>query len=98
MLGQGSFGKVEELLVMQVYLAKHPEHDICVMKQMSTFGKSMEEIDVMMNESLILRSLKHPNITQFIDVFVDAKGKMNIIMEYASGGDLAGYIKKQEKK
>lgn len=37
--------------------------------------------------------LNHPNIVRFREVYRTAKMKLNIVMEYAAGGDLAHRIK-----
>ena len=37
--------------------------------------------------------LNHPNIVRFREVYRTAKMKLNIVMEYAGGGDLGHRIK-----
>jgi serine/threonine protein kinase len=39
--------------------------------------------------------MQHTNITQYIESFIGGD-KLYIIMEYADGGDLSAYIKKQK--
>ena len=50
-------------------------------------------------EAKILEKLDHPNIIQFIEVFRSTKpyASLNIVMDYADGGDLQTKIKSQKK-
>ena len=41
----------------------------------------------LIDEAILLKSLQHPNIIQFIDIFSDANN-LYLIMELVSGGDL----------
>lgn len=51
-------------------------------------------------EAKILEKLQHPNIIKFIEVFRSSKptATLNIVMDYAKGGDLQKKIKKQREK
>jgi len=53
-----------------------------------------------LNEAVILKSLDHPNIIKFKEVFIQRKPveSLNIVTEYADGGDLEQKIKEQENK
>jgi serine/threonine protein kinase len=42
--------------------------------------------------------LDHQNIVKFKEVYRTAKMKLNIVMEYASGGDLSHKIKEAKDK
>jgi serine/threonine protein kinase len=45
-----------------------------------------------------LASIRHPNIVGFLEAFLDdRKMELNIVMEYADGGDLANVIDKHRK-
>lgn len=50
-------------------------------------------------EAKILERLSHPNIIKFIEVFKSSKpySSVNIVMDYADGGDLQNKIKTQKK-
>ena len=52
------------------------------------------------NEASILKRLDHPNIIKFKEVFMQRKPKeaLNIVTEYADGGDLEQKIEAQQKK
>ena len=53
----------------------------------------------MVREVNILRELDHPNITKYIERVIDKdKGKIYIIMEYCSGGDLGAFVKNCRRK
>ncbi|XP_034029479.1 serine/threonine-protein kinase Nek2-like [Thalassophryne amazonica] len=45
----------------------------------------------LIQEVTLLRELDHPNIVQYIDHFIEKK--VNLVMEYCEGGDLASLIK-----
>ena len=42
--------------------------------------------------------MDHPNITKFKEVYGTSKMKLNIVMEYADGGDLSSRIQEAKKK
>ena len=42
--------------------------------------------------------LNHPNIVKFKEVYRTAKMRLNIVMEYADGGDLSTRIKKAKEE
>ena len=44
------------------------------------------------DEARILQVLSHPNVIQFHDVFKDKDLNLNIVMEWADGGDLGMQI------
>merc|ERR1719197_2012440 len=48
------------------------------------------------NEVKVLSSLKHPYIVAYKDSFIE-DGFLNIVMEYADGGDLFTRIQKAKK-
>lgn len=66
-------------------------------KQINLADLSPQEQADAMREAKILEILRHPNIVRFKEVYSTAKGKLNIVMEYAEGGDLAQRIKAAKK-
>ena len=48
------------------------------------------------DEARILEALNHPNIILFKDVFKDSRMNLNVVMEYADGGELADEIKRRK--
>ena len=49
------------------------------------------------DEARILQVLSHPNIIRFHDVFKDKDLNLNIVMEWADGGDLSMQILERRK-
>jgi len=92
-LGEGSFGKA--------FLCKRESDDsLCVIKQILIEGMDKKEKDDVLNESIILAKLDHQNIIKFFEVFESNKPKhmVNIVTEYADGGDLSEKIKEKKNK
>ena len=92
-LGEGSFGKA-------FLCKKESDGSLCVIKQILIEGMDQKEKDEVLNESTILSKLDHPNIIKFYDVFESKKPKhmINIVTEYADGGDLSEKIKERKNK
>ncbi|NXI04335.1 PAK1 kinase, partial [Pachycephala philippinensis] len=59
-------------------------------KQASLGKQSQKELIV--NELLVLRNNKHPNIVNYLDSYLTGD-KLWIIMEYMDGGSLSSVIK-----
>ena len=93
LLGEGSFGKA--------YLATVDNEDKkYVIKQVIMDGMTDQEKRETFNEAVILKRLDHPNIIKFKEVFRQRNPKeaLNIVTEYADGGDLDQKIEAQKKK
>lgn len=93
LLGEGSFGKA--------YLATVDNEDKkYVIKQVIMDGMTDQEKRETFNEAAILKRLDHPNIIKFKEVFRQSQPKeaLNIVTEYADGGDLEQKIEAQKKK
>ena len=93
LLGEGAFGKA--------YLAKtDKDQNQYVIKQVIMAGLTDQEKREAFNEAVILKKLDHPNIIKFKEVFLQRKPKeaLNIVTEFADGGDLNEKIKQQNKK
>lgn len=89
-MGEGAFGKA--------YLVKEKATDqLCVIKQMNIAEMSAAEQEETFKEAKILEALNHPNIVKFKDVYITTSKKLNIVMEYADGGDISKRIAEQKK-
>lgn len=79
-LGEGTYGKC--------YLVQNKKaNELCVLKQVEIFGMSEDEEKEVMKEAMILSGLDHPYIVKFLTLF-KTQSYLNILMEYADGGDL----------
>ena len=87
LLGKGAFGIVilaKRLLDGQIY----------AMKQVRISQLTDKEKNNALNEIRILASLSHRNIIGYKDAFFDEQSKtLNIVMEFADGGDMSKKIK-----
>ncbi len=93
LLGEGSFGKA--------FLCENQSTNlICVIKQIIVEGMNQKEKDDVFNEATILGKLDHQNIIKLFEVFDSKipKHTLNIVTEYADGGDLSEKIKSQNNK
>ena len=92
LLGEGSFGKA--------YLGvSDKDGSNCVIKQIPVEGLSDQEKRETFNEASILKKLDHQNIIKFKEVFLSRKPtqSLNIVTEFADGGDLSQKIEAQKK-
>ena len=89
-LGEGSYGKA--YLVEETHTKKE-----YAMKTIIISGLNKKEIEDAKKEAKILKNLDHPNIIHFKEVFICKFPKLtlNIITEFADGGDLSQKIEKQ---
>ena len=91
LLGEGAFGKC--------YLCIDPQDNTkLVVKQIDLSYMSLNEKKEAYHEAKIMSAFDHPNIIKFKDVYTTTNGKLNIVMDYADGGDLAEKIKAQKGK
>ncbi len=93
LLGEGSYGKA--------YLCTdRTDNSQCVIKQINIQNMTEKDKQDTLNEAKILEKLDHPNIIKFKEVFIANKPikTLNIVTEYADGGDLSLEIKKQRKE
>ncbi|KAL3892578.1 MAG: hypothetical protein SGPRY_014996, partial [Prymnesium sp.] len=82
-IGKGSFGSV--------FLARSPQGDEVVVKEIPIKGLTPKEREATMNEVRVLKKLKHPHVISYKDSFCSAD-TLCICMEHAAGGDLASRI------
>lgn len=85
-LGEGSFGEV--FLVQNIRTNQK-----VVSKEMRLHGLDEPTIIQLYTEVKVLENIKHPNIIQMYETYRTKSNKLVLILEYASSGDLAAYIK-----
>lgn len=86
-IGKGSFATV--------YKGYHEETHVQVaIKTVKRDNLSAKLFENLQSEIQILKSLSHRHITKLTDI-VRSEHHIYLIMEYCSGGDLTGYIKKR---
>lgn len=92
-LGKGSFGNA-------ILVKRASNKEYAVIKSMLLEGLREDEKREAFMEAKILKSLNHPNIVKFIEVFRTSKPKsyLNIVMEFAEAGDMYTRIRNQIKE
>ena len=89
-IGQGSFGTV--------FLGTAKANgERVVVKEVDLRGLSGKDLKLSLAEVDVLKRLDHANIVAYRDSFKDADVRLNIVMEYAAGGDLGSLINKRSK-
>nr|ANM86797.1 Nek1 [Stygiella incarcerata] len=89
-IGKGSFGTC-------ILCRRRTTGEQVVVKQIDVDAMTQEEKEDAMKEVHILSMLDHPNIVAYYESFLDEKGLLHIVMEYADGGDLFQRIQIQEQ-
>nr|WP_296189910.1 FHA domain-containing serine/threonine-protein kinase [uncultured Anaerobutyricum sp.] len=86
-LGEGGFGAVylaEDVITKKKYAIKKFKPEVKVTEHM---------IKTFKREADILEKLEHPNVVKVFKNYFDVEDqKLNVVMEYCSGGDLQKYI------
>ena len=91
-LGKGAFGSVSIVKRLE-------DNKIYAMKRVKIGRLGKKEKDNSFNEVRLLASLDHKNIIGYKEAFFDDRSKtLNIVMEYAEGGDLSTKIKEIRRK
>ena len=90
-LGKGSFS--------QVYLVKRNEdNNLYAIKQIHIANMSNQHKSNALNEVRLLSSLSHQNVIAYKESFYDEHTQtLNIVLEYADGGDLRSHIAMRNK-
>jgi len=86
-LGEGTFGKVSKIMRIE-------DGEILVWKELYYGRMNEKEKQQLVAEVNILRELQHKHVVRYWDRIIDRENKkIYIVMEYCSGGDVAGIIK-----
>mmetsp|Transcript_29473 Transcript_29473/g.33758 ORF Transcript_29473/g.33758 Transcript_29473/m.33758 type:complete len:124 (+) Transcript_29473:4-375(+) len=90
-IGEGSYSKVFKV-------KRKSDGEIYALKKVPMKGLNEKEKKNAFNEVRILASINHPNVIAYKEAFFDeACNTLNIVMEYAEGGDLEGKINQMKK-
>lgn len=84
-IGAGSFGRA--LLCKRISTGQQ-----VIIKEINLEEQESSIQQASLQEAKILSMIRHPSIIEYIDSFIE-EGKLCIVMEYASGGDLWTKIK-----
>eukprot|EP01006_Ploeotia_vitrea_P007341 TRINITY_DN16755_c0_g1_i1.p1 TRINITY_DN16755_c0_g1~~TRINITY_DN16755_c0_g1_i1.p1 ORF type:complete len:604 (+),score=30.10 TRINITY_DN16755_c0_g1_i1:85-1896(+) len=88
-LGKGNMGVVQ-------LVKSEADKKVYVMKLIYLSKMGKKERTASLNEAKVLSSLRHPNVINYVDSFLDRKTEhLCIVMEHAEGGDLSAKIKHQ---
>ena len=88
-LGQGGMGSV--------YLAEDtllPGRLVAVKENADTSTAAQSQFK---REALLLARLRHPNLPQVMDYFIEADGKQYLVMDYVPGDNLMELMRKRQK-
>jgi 5'-AMP-activated protein kinase catalytic alpha subunit len=89
-LGKGSFGKVKEAL----HILTGEKVAIKILEKSKIKGK--DDLKRVKREIFLMKKLRHPNITRLYEV-IETDKFFFLVMEYASGGDLANLMDKERR-
>ena len=85
-IGQGSYAIVYKATRLS-------DRKVIAVKIISVAKLDKKQLENALTEVRIICAIKHPNIVQYHDAFIDQKNKdLYLIMEYLGGGDLSGRI------
>ena len=70
--------------------------DLVFCHNLHLFAQLMDNLYQALNEAALLRSLRHPNITEYYCSFVSAN-TLHILMEFCSGGSLQQVLSRRER-
>ncbi|XP_057519308.1 serine/threonine-protein kinase ATG1c isoform X1 [Amaranthus tricolor] len=88
-IGSGSFSVV--------WHARHRVHGTQVaIKEISMSRLNKKLQDSLLSEIFILKQINHPNIIRLHDI-IEAPGKIHLVLEFCSGGDLFKYIQRHRR-
>ena len=90
MIGRGTFG------IVKLAYDKISKHKVAIKIMKTSRFKTEKEINRVKIEVKISKQVDHPNIIKTYEIFEES-GKIYIVMEYCSKGDLFDYLKDHKK-
>ncbi|XP_065188411.1 hepatocyte growth factor receptor-like [Sycon ciliatum] len=89
-IGRGAFGRV---YIGNVILDKGKEPVLCAIKTLKAI-KTESDVDEFLEEAVMLKDFKHPNVMSLLAVASNAKNLPMVCLEYMHYGDLRTYLRK----
>lgn len=84
LLGEGAFAKVH------IAKDKNTGENVAI-KVINKRGRDLSEAEFIAREMSIMRSIRHPNIVDTLDIF-NSPSQLHIVLEYMAGGELFDII------
>lgn len=90
-LAKGGMGNVFKAV-------RRADNRIFALKQVNLNKMSTVDRQTAIDEARVLAQLNHPHVIKYYDSFIDSEKNLNILMEYAAGGDLANILRRSPGK
>jgi NIMA (never in mitosis gene a)-related kinase len=89
-LGKGSYGAA-----IMVELRSNTSQKF-VLKEIIVGHMDSQQQREAKKEARVLHQMSHPNITMYVESFIEDNSRLYIVMEYADGGDLTAAITRRK--
>lgn len=93
-VGTGSFGRVRVAKFKSGPVSKEKPFALKIMKKSEVI--KTKQVEHIRNEKLVLETLEHPFVVNFVCSFQDPK-RLFIVLEYVNGGELFGRLREKGK-
>lgn len=90
-LAKGGMGNVYKAV-------RRADNRVFALKKVNLDKMSSVDRQTAIDEARVLSQLNHPHVIKYYDSFIDSEKHLNILMEFAPGGDLAAVLKRSNGK